>query len=491
MSSFLSILAIISTGTGIFFLWLLLRRFFSVPVSLVTTIIVVFGTNYFRWNFFDGATPHNFLFTLFAIFVWLTLKWSEDQKWVWLILMIPVMIISCFLHQLSMLLVLFPLLCGLHDPDSWRALVTRIRNHPFQYLFFLAIIVTVFVLTRFNWFSGPGTKFYFGEPKAAVYPFLAANLNLILFSFKKGWFIYTPIILLIFPGFYFLAEKARHLFFSVFLFFILWLLLASSHKMWASDPGFGQRFFIEIYPVLALPLGFFVDRVWGKRPVPRMIFLMFPAFCILLNLFQSWQYDAKIISPKRMNREIYFSVFGRTHISSHTLNLMEIESGEYVETIPPEGIYRITRIEDVGFEPTETKEDRTPYDLEKKHSGKASLVLTKENRWYLGYNRKISGFPGKNPGWLRVTSWIFYESSSDKNNLRLHIYCEHNNQTYKWSDSPAPFVSGKWSKIVVDYQVPLEFPDPKDKIEVRFFYQGDAHCYIDDFTIDFFEPVNK
>ena len=247
MSSFLSVLAIFSSVAGIVFLWLVLRKFFTVPVSLVTSILIIFGTNYFRWIFFDGATPHNFLFTLFALMMLLTLNWQRDLKWVWLILMLPVTIIGCFIHDLTLFILFFPLLYGLHDGKSWDDLRKRIGSHRWQYIFLVMIVVLAFGLTRFAWFSETGTQFYYDDPKASVYPFLASNFHLILFSFKKGWLIYTPVMLFVIPGMYLLAEKVRGLFFSVFFFFTGWLLLASSHRLWAADPGFGQRFFIETY----------------------------------------------------------------------------------------------------------------------------------------------------------------------------------------------------------------------------------------------------
>jgi hypothetical protein len=48
MNSFLSILALSSAGTGIVLMWILLRRFFSVPVTLIAFLLPVIGPNVFR-----------------------------------------------------------------------------------------------------------------------------------------------------------------------------------------------------------------------------------------------------------------------------------------------------------------------------------------------------------------------------------------------------------------------------------------------------------
>ena len=493
MSSFLSVLAIFSSVAGIVFLWLVLRKFFTVPVSLVTSILIIFGTNYFRWIFFDGATPHNFLFTLFALMMLLTLNWQRDLKWVWLILMLPVTIIGCFIHDLTLFILFFPLLYGLHDGKSWDDLRKRIGSHRWQYIFLVMIVVLAFGLTRFAWFSETGTQFYYDDPKASVYPFLASNFHLILFSFKKGWLIYTPVMLFVIPGMYLLAEKVRGLFFSVFFFFTGWLLLASSHRLWAADPGFGQRFFIETYAVLALPLGFFIAWAWKKKHVTRKIILIVPALFLILNLFQTWQFSRKIIIPEYMNREVYFAVFGQTRLSPAATKFMEMESGKVVEQIPANKKYHITRLENFGFEPPVPEGYRPYYNFQRMHSGKASWKLSKEKTVSPSFESTIESLFRKDTSWIRITAWIFFTCSPSENGLKQIVCCNHNDNAYKYyeKDFSGIGVPGKWYKTVVDYQIPSDFSDIHDKVQAYFINYGDRECFLDDITVDLFEPKRK
>jgi hypothetical protein len=48
MSLFFSILALFSAGTGIVLMWILLHRFFFVPITLITSLLPVVGTNQLR-----------------------------------------------------------------------------------------------------------------------------------------------------------------------------------------------------------------------------------------------------------------------------------------------------------------------------------------------------------------------------------------------------------------------------------------------------------
>ena len=493
MHSILSILAVVSAVAGILLMWLILRRFFSVKVSLLASIFIVFGTNYFRWIFFDGATPHNFLFTCFAAVIFLTLKWHSDQKWRWIILLFPVTVLACFIHDLSMLILVFPILYGIHDRESWFSQRERIRNNPFQYLFLLMIVAGVIILTRFPWFVIPGTVFYYGDPEASVYPFLASNAHLILWSFKKGWLIYTPMMFLTIPGMYFLAEKEKKLFFGIFFFFLFWFLLASSNMRWADDQGFGQRFFIETYVVLALPLGFFLDKILLSKNRMVKLILVFPFFFILLNLFQTWQFTNKILIPEKMNREAYFALFGKTKLTPEAQMFFDKSFTVEEEKFPENKKYRSVRMVALDFEVPASSGDEPFYNFNHAHSGRGSWILSKEQPFSKGLSKTIGKFRGQEESWLRISGWIFFECPPEENRIRLVVSCDHQGIAYKYvaKELAGKFLPGHWHQVNLDYLLPQYYANENDMVKVYFYNYGNQVCLIDDLTIDLFNPEKE
>ncbi len=489
MTSLLSLLAVVSAVAGILLLWLVLRKFFTISVAHVTTILVVFGTNYFRWIFFDGATPHNFLFTLFAAVILFTINWQRDLKWLWLILMLPVVVLACFIHDLSVFILFVPLLWGIYDRTSWLATRRRIMEQPRQYLFLMLIVVLAFGLTRFAWFAEPGTAFYFGDKEASVYPLIAANFHLILFSFNKGWFIYTPMMMLVFPGLYLLAERNRTIFFGLFFFFLSWFLLAASHPMWNVGRGFGQRVFIETYAVLALPLGYLMQWIFQKKIWIRVFLLTLPAFFLLLNLFQTWQYTKKIIVAENMNREYYCAVFGRCVADSSGMNLLINDKVVLKERIPVSGRYRISRIAGWDFE-TPVSGSGSLNDTTIYHGGKGSWLLSKAKPYSPGLSKTINEISPLDSVWLRVNAWLYFDCHPDENCVNLVFTCIHKSAPYKYI---AHNLAGKlkartWNYISFDYQVPEYYPDRDDELTVYFWNSGERDCFLDDITIELFEP---
>jgi hypothetical protein len=67
------------TLCGILFSAKILTRFFKDIISSLTLIVVFLGTNYFLHTSMhaQGAMPHNYLFTLYAVLIWCTIKWHE------------------------------------------------------------------------------------------------------------------------------------------------------------------------------------------------------------------------------------------------------------------------------------------------------------------------------------------------------------------------------------------------------------------------------
>ena len=80
---------------------------------------------------------------------------------------------------------------------------------------------------------------------------------------------------------------------------------------WWYGGTFGQRAMIEIYPLLALPLCAFIERVRTAAVGWRIAGIIMGAFFILLNMFQTYQYELGLLHYDAMSRELYFKQFGK------------------------------------------------------------------------------------------------------------------------------------------------------------------------------------
>jgi hypothetical protein len=130
----------------------------------------------------------------------------------------------------------------------------------------------------------------------------------ILFSYRKGWFVYTPIMFIaVLGGLITLHRQSGFRFFSGLLFFILVTYILSSWWAWWYGGSFGLRAFIDFYPAFALLLALFINSLRAKS---LKIFVLFLAFlCVGLNLFQTKQYINNILPWDGMTKEKYWKIF--------------------------------------------------------------------------------------------------------------------------------------------------------------------------------------
>jgi hypothetical protein len=133
-----------------------------------------------------------------------------------------------------------------------------------------------------------------------------------LFSFRKGWLLYTPVMVLSLAGMIYLWNKVRSVSLAVWVLFGLYLYVVFSWWNWWYGGSFGQRALIDLYPVLAIPFAAFLLHATESARKYKAIVIVFISLCTLLNFFQTIQAKYNIIHFDSMTRESYFRYFFST-----------------------------------------------------------------------------------------------------------------------------------------------------------------------------------
>jgi hypothetical protein len=142
--------------------------------------------------------------------------------------------------------------------------------------------------------------FYFSEP----------HVIKALFGFRKGWLIYTPIMLLSLIGIWLIYKTKKSYFYSILIFTSIYIYVAFSWWCWWYGGSYGQRVMIDIYPILALPLAAFLHWVSDLKKFPKKIWIIAISALTLLNLFQTTQAKFNIIHYDSMTFDSYVKAFG-------------------------------------------------------------------------------------------------------------------------------------------------------------------------------------
>jgi hypothetical protein len=162
------------------------------------------------------------------------------------------------------------------------------------------------------YYSYGNERFFFNDPK----------ILLVLFSFKKGWLIYTPTMLFAIIGIGMLWKINKKYFYPVLLFFIINLYIVSSWWCWWYGGGLGMRSLVESYAILAIPLAAFLTWL-AKQKLRIRIPLCIIVFAISAqSAFHTIQYYYGAVHWAWMTKEAYFDSFWRVKPSKEFKSLL-------------------------------------------------------------------------------------------------------------------------------------------------------------------------
>ncbi len=315
---------------GLFFFRKFLQRFFTDKLVAVLLGLVVLGTDYLHMTSMGSVHPHNHIFALFAIFCWLTAKWHQKplKKYGFLIGLIGGLMMVT--RPTAVLTFLIPLLWGVSSFQDFKSklleLFTLYKHHIVS-LILGVLLPGMIQMLYWKIYSG-SILFYSYQDPGVGFDFLNPHTLKFLFSFRKGWFIYTPLALLFISGFlcYQKRPHQKGLLIPILVYLLIHLYITSSWTCWwFAGADYSQRVMLKTYVVLAIPMGWLLEFILRKKK-----WLIFSSFFILfaltaLNVFQTWQFHQGIIHHSRMTRDYYFKIFGKTYVKPEWRDLLLID----------------------------------------------------------------------------------------------------------------------------------------------------------------------
>lgn len=328
--------SIIITILGLWFCRRNLLNYFNEAVTAITLIGLFLGTNLFVYTFSFGEFPHSYLFFLFSLFVFYSIKWINGLKQRHLMIMSLIAGMIVLIRPTDALILLFPILFKVDTFTSLRDRIALCFAKPIVLIiagltFIIPLLVQMIIwktmVGQFVYYSYREERFFFNDPQIINF----------LFSFRKGWLIYTPLMCFSLIGIILSAKRLRAFFPFLVLFLGLSIYILSSWWEWSFGGSFGCRPLIESYALLSFPLALFINWVWELfsfkkvlNYMSRITIIVVVFVLIKLNLFQSWQYRWGIIHWSGMNKSAYKFVFLRDRLEKEELDYL------YKIITPPE-----------------------------------------------------------------------------------------------------------------------------------------------------------
>ncbi|OGY26205.1 MAG: hypothetical protein A2Z24_01410 [Candidatus Woykebacteria bacterium RBG_16_44_10] len=260
---------------GIFLIYLILTRYFSKSISLLSTFGIAFGSSVFNYLYNEPTSSHVTSIFIISLFYFLFLNLKKNRLRHWLLLgVIGGLIFLVRWQQIIFIL-----------PAGWQlARDCQLKNILAFSLGFIPICSLQFLA----WYAISGSFFYIpqGSEFVSLTGFLQGtppNFIKILFSANHGLFYWTPVVMFALLGLIILSLQKVTLARWGLLILILSLIINSNLSDIHGGFSFSARRFTEDSLFLAIGLAGFLE--WFKTNLFRMSFiLVFSIWNVLLVL---------------------------------------------------------------------------------------------------------------------------------------------------------------------------------------------------------------
>lgn len=455
---------------GLIFTFKILRQFFSFNFSLLGIFLLILATNFTQIGSNTLISPHVYGFFLYSLILWNTIRYYQTQKTkfaLWGVFFFGLAILLRPTAFLLLVLILF------WNVGSWADIKSRLKYWRTRWkilVWAFLIVFTVGLPQMIYWYAHTGSPIFYSYTGDG-FDFLTPYIPEVLWSYRKGWWLYTPLMVLSLAGMWPLWTSNRKLALPLLIFWVVNLYVLSSWNAWWYGGSFGHRAFVDAYGIFLIPILAFIKWMFDSRGFPRVATTIFLLAATVLNLFQSWQMNHWILHQEQMNKRYYWAVFGKTSVTPQERKLLGIKRG-----------------------PNTQFDNREEYRLVLDTLVSATFEMGSENIFSdEKFKKRVLTLSEEEHIWVVATANIRVSDTLEKSRVYLTIKTTHGSENIKWR-AEHPLVDGeklypgKSYKILHEYFTPL-LKSKRDKLVVQLEKHAPVAMTVDSMRVQIFEPV--
>lgn len=466
-------------------------HFFSSCITSLMLVLIPFGTNFMIHTVWhgQGLMSHNYLFFLFSAVLWLSIRWHEKPKLSTAIMLGLTIGLSALSRPTEVLVAIVPMLWGIYDKSSllekWK-LVVKYWKH-----LLVMVMITMAVggmqLIYYKLFTGKFLYNSYGGNAGEGMEFFQPYILEVLFSFRKGWLLYTPLMALAIVGFMSFWRQQRALFLSFFVFFVFSFYVIASWSCWWYADSFSQRAVIPGYVMLSVPLGYLIQSVLRRSWLVRFSFFILLLLIVALNQFQSWQFLRGFIHSARMTKEAYHAVFLKTVPPPNLEQLWLVDRTKNPEQLLQSGReYRSCTLAHYTFDDQPAQSVWLP-----EGNDGGVYVLSPDQPFSPVYETNWYRLSLHEFGIIRISAKVYADVAPSEKPFFLTATFMHNGYAYAYASKmpeSESFIPGAWNKVEMYYLTP-EVRKPTDPFRATLWLPGEGRVLVDDFKVELLTPV--
>ncbi|MCW3085019.1 MAG: hypothetical protein JWP12_2385 [Bacteroidetes bacterium] len=297
---------------GFVYLRKLLLNYFDDTVTGIVILLLYFATNLFYYSTWDMLMPHAFLFSFISIFLYLVHKFYQSPTKKTVIAAGLLLGLMALMRPTMILLFLVPALFGIGSIKELRERIQFFLKNKIYLILFAAAFILPWIPQFIYWKYVTGNWMFYSYIGERFY-FLKSHIREGLFSYRKGWFVYTPVMFIALFGFFKIRKYCKDFALPFLIIVPLFVYVTLSWWCWWYGGSFGQRPFVDLYGIMAFPLAIVVSWILKLKRV-RLFGMVVMQLLIVLNVFQSWQSETGMIHYEAMTKEAYWDLFGQTTV---------------------------------------------------------------------------------------------------------------------------------------------------------------------------------
>lgn len=309
-------LALIMAGwfyavSALFLLRKLLLNYYNETTTTLTLIIIALGTNLTYYVSNEGALSHAFSFFLFAALLFQNEKWHATPSVKNTILFAFIIGLISLIRPTNAIVIFIPLLYQVYDLTSFKLKIKFFIKHFTKIIVAVGVIVIVWVPQLLYWKTVTGQWLFYSYLDEHFY-FSNPHVLEVLFSFRKGWLIYSPLMIIGIVGM-FQLKKMKAYCLPITVFVVVNLYIISCWWCWWYGGSFGMRTMIESYALLSLPIALVISKLQQNKQPLRIVMVSMLTLCIGWNLYTTYQYKRGVIHYDSMTAKAYYKLFSNFH----------------------------------------------------------------------------------------------------------------------------------------------------------------------------------
>lgn len=394
-------------------LWLcrkLLLKYFSDGVTTFTLLSLVLATNYLNYGAISNMFSHSYLFTIYISILLLSIQWHKTFEYKHAFLLGILCGLSALSRPTEAISALIPFLWGVGDVNSLKERIKKFSEQKDQLLILVLTAIAIGSIQFLYWKVYTGKFLYWSYADSDdKLDFLRVHFYQCMFSYKKGWLVYTPFMLLSIIGLVPLYRKDKKLFLPISIFIFIAFYIVFSWKNWAYGGSFSMRAVVQYYALLIFPLATWFEFVSNKR-IWLIPTLLYSVFCVWLNLIMHYQANFGGMECDNMNKAYFWKIFGRIHIEPGERKLTEIE-----EELPAKFAKNLQPLHEELFCANTQSWSEHCTDF----NGSKSFLLTKESEFIPEIRIPVKDKKGK---WLHTSCEMYVEKGESNPFAQPLIY---------------------------------------------------------------------